>query len=265
MKNQIFKIANGSKIYGISPNTFNELYMSIPTKDEQSKIVDLLTKIEERISTQNKIIEEKRLLKEMILNHIFFSVDDNEHKNLSSMINLKNGYAFKSDSYSIDGDYKVITIGNVSGSRYLDLNKYNSISILPTDIQEHQILKEGDVLVSLTGNVGRVSICNESNCVLNQRVGLIELVDENNREYIYQILSSKRFQNDMISRAQGAAQLNIGKDDLLNYKIPYFNDPLKRKKISSILNILDNNILTDENLLSEYNKHKQFLLNNLFI
>ena len=57
MKQQIYKIANGSKIYGISSSTFNELKMFIPEKHEQMKIVDLMIKIEERIQAQIKIID----------------------------------------------------------------------------------------------------------------------------------------------------------------------------------------------------------------
>ena len=63
MKQQIFKIANGSKIYGISSSTFNGLKMRIPEKQEQKKIVDLMITIEERIQTQSKIID--TLLSEM--------------------------------------------------------------------------------------------------------------------------------------------------------------------------------------------------------
>ena len=63
MKHQIFKIANGSKIYGISSSTFNGLKMRIPEKQEQKKIVDLMITIEERIQTQSKIID--TLLSEM--------------------------------------------------------------------------------------------------------------------------------------------------------------------------------------------------------
>lgn len=69
----------------------------------------------------------------------------------------------------------------------------------------------------------------------------------------------------MVLRAQGAAQPNIGKDDVLNYRIPYLNNLNKRKKISSVLRLLDNSILSDENLLITYNKQKQYLLRNLFI
>ena len=57
MKQQIYKIANGSKIYGISSSSFNELKMLVPEKQEQKKIVDLMIKIEEKILTQIKIID----------------------------------------------------------------------------------------------------------------------------------------------------------------------------------------------------------------
>lgn len=265
MKEQLFRIANGSKIYSISPSNFSELYMSIPSKSEQKKIVYLLQKIEDRIVTQIKIIEVKRLLKDLIIDNCIFKSNDCEYVEVYNFADLKNGYAFKSNNYTDCGKYKVITIGNVSGERYLNLNKLNYLTYIPLDIQKHQILKKGDLLISLTGNVGRISICNEENCLLNQRVGLIELFNVNDYEYLYQVMASKRFQNDMVLRAQGAAQPNIGKDDVLNYRIPYLNNLNKRKKISSVLRLLDNSILSDENLLITYNKQKQYLLRNLFI
>lgn len=71
MKQQIFKIANGSKIYGISSSAFSELKMFIPEKQEQKKIVDLMIKIEERIQTQSKIIDDYNSLKMGIYNWMF--------------------------------------------------------------------------------------------------------------------------------------------------------------------------------------------------
>ena len=53
---QINKIAQGTKVFSISVKNFNELFIGIPSLDEQKKIVSLLSLIEERIATQNKII-----------------------------------------------------------------------------------------------------------------------------------------------------------------------------------------------------------------
>ncbi len=262
---EIAKKAQGKSIVHLHNSDLKDIKVFMPQYDEQLKIINLLKHIDKRIELQNKIIEVKRLLKDLIIDNCIFKSNDCEYVEVCNFADLKNGYAFKSNNYTDCGKYKVITIGNVSGERYLNLNKLNYLTYIPLDIQKHQILKKGDLLISLTGNVGRISICNEENCLLNQRVGLIELFNVNDYEYLYQVMASKRFQNDMVLRAQGAAQPNIGKDDVLNYSIPYLNNLNKRKKISSVLRLLDNSILSDENLLITYNKQKQYLLRNLFI
>ena len=55
--NQIRRIAQGTKIYSISTRNFSEVFVGLPSKSEQQKIATLLKLIDDRISTQNKIIE----------------------------------------------------------------------------------------------------------------------------------------------------------------------------------------------------------------
>ena len=69
--NQIRRIAQGTKIYSISTKNFSECYIGLPSKPEQTKIATLLRLIDERIATQNKIIEDLKLLKSAIIDHIF--------------------------------------------------------------------------------------------------------------------------------------------------------------------------------------------------
>ena len=78
---------------------------------------------------------------------------------LKEVCELKNGYAFKSSTYNINGVFKVLTIANVQGYRFVTTKECNRISSVPHDLQEFQKLKENDILVSMTGNVGRVSLC----------------------------------------------------------------------------------------------------------
>ena len=54
---QIRRIAQGTKIYSISAKNFDECYIGIPSKEEQTKIAKLLRLIDERIATQSKLIE----------------------------------------------------------------------------------------------------------------------------------------------------------------------------------------------------------------
>jgi len=97
-----------------------------------------------------------------------------EKKKLGGVCKLTNGYAFQSKEYTNDG-YFVIRIGNVQDG-YIELNNPRYIR-LSEEKQKKFILSEGDILVSLTGNVGRVGEIKEEHlpAVLNQRVAKISL------------------------------------------------------------------------------------------
>ena len=162
-----------------------------PTVKEQEKIADFLSLLDERISTQNKIIEDLKKLRSAISKHLFERRDLLGTKiKLSKVAELKNGYAFQSSKYNSLGEWKIITITNVTGERYIKENDCNCILEIPNDIQKHQKLKANDVLISLTGNVGRVSLCTEGLFLLNQRVGLLQLKVSEDREYISSTLFS---------------------------------------------------------------------------
>ena len=237
-----------------------------PMVKEQRKIATFLSLLDERIATQNKIIEELKQLKNGISSNLLTnrSIFDKQIT-LSDCGTLKNGYAFKSSTYDLKGKYSIITIANVTGARFIESVDCNKVTKIPEDIQPHQILCYGDILISLTGNVGRVSLCTDGHFLLNQRVGLFELSDSIDKEFIYQVLSSKHFENEMIAKGQGAAQMNINKNDVESYVIPYSTNIQNIRIVSSLLKSLDEKILTMEHLLLSYDKQKQHLLRQMFI
>ena len=167
---------------------------------------------------------------------------------------LKNGYAFKSSTYIPNSKYRIITIANVSGEREIDTGGCNTIPILPKDLQPHQLLNINDILISLTGNVGRVSLCGSKDSCLNQRVGLFVLNNYSHHEYIFQVLSDRHFLHSMIESGQGAAQMNIGKGDVESFLIPFADNPTLINRISQLLLSLDSYIELEKKryLLSFY-------------
>ena len=233
---------------------------------EQEKIAKFLNLIEERIATQNKIIEDLKKLKSAISKYLFARKDLLETTIcLSNIATLKNGYAFQSGKYNALGKWKILTITNVPGERYINDEDCNCIINLPNDIQDHQVLKEGDILISLTGNVGRVSLCKNGNYLLNQRVGLLQLAKNVNQEFLYQILSSQRFENSMIACGQGAAQMNIGKGDVENYVLPYSSNGNNILFAAKILHSYDECIINELRRLTLLTMQKQYLLTQMFI
>lgn len=251
---------------GINSQEYSSFPIFTTSLQEENKISTLLSLLDERIATQNKIIEDLKKLKSAISKYLFARKDLLETTIcLSNIATLKNGYAFQSGKYNALGKWKILTITNVPGERYINDEDCNCIINLPNDIQDHQVLKEGDILISLTGNVGRVSLCKNGNYLLNQRVGLLQLAKNVNQEFLYQILSSQRFENSMIACGQGAAQMNIGKGDVENYVLPYSSNGNNILWVAKILHSYDECIINELRRLTLLTMQKQYLLTQMFI
>ena len=250
----------------LSKSNFEKLPNFTTSRDEQDKLGYFLNLLDERIATQNKIIDDLKKLMSAISKHLFTRKDLLETTIcLSEIATLRNGYAFQSSKYNALGKWKILTITNVSGERHVNDEDCNCIINLPDDIQDHQILKERDILISLTGNVGRVSLCKDGDYLLNQRVGLLQLAKNVNQEFLYQILSSQKFENSMIACGQGAAQMNIGKGNVESYVLPYSSNGNNILWIAKILHSYDECIINEQRRLTLLTMQKQYLLTQMFI
>ncbi len=101
--------------------------------------------------------------------------------------------------------------------------------------------------------------------MLNQRVGLFELYNNELHEFVYQSISAQAFENSMRLKAQGAAQMNIGKNDVEDYEIPYTANKRLLDKVSSMLQYIDERIILAETLNVQYKSQKLYLLQQMFI
>ena len=96
------------------------------------------------------------------------------HKTLKvgDIVSFANGFAFESSTYIEKGKFKVVTIKNVQDGK-IDTSSADCVHEIPAKMKAECILNIGDVLLSLTGNVGRTGIVCENNLLLNQRVAKI--------------------------------------------------------------------------------------------
>jgi len=159
-----------------------------------------------------------------------------EVKNLGEICDIQNGYAFHSKDYTLDG-YRVIRIGNVQNGKIVDkLPKF-----IPKNLAQKSkefILKEDDILISLTGDVGRTGRINSDllPAVLNQRVGRIRNISKQmDKDYLFHFLNSDDFEQLVIKSATGAAQKNTSTNKIKNIEIPI--PPLSEQK--KIVKFLD--------------------------
>lgn len=187
---------------------------------------------------------------------------DWEVKPIGKIATLRNGFAFKSSTYINNGRYKIITIGNVQAGALL-AEDAKTISELPPDIQLHQQLQVGDILISMTGNVGRICRVDVENCLLNQRVGKLVL-HGTNKEFFYHSINNVCFREAMQSRAAGGAQGNLSSSAIEEYILSIPQKDGEQQKIADCLASLDDLISAQTQKLAALKAHKKGLMQQLF-
>ena len=262
---KISRIAQGKSVVHVRSEELGKIIINYPTNDEQEKIANFLSLIDQRIEKQRQLVESLKKYKRGLFQYIYCNKSVNwEKKTVKDFSIAYGGYAFDSKLYDKKGFYKIITIGNVTGKRYISTD-CNHIKSIPLDLQEHQYLKNGDIVISMTGNVGRVSLVNIDNCLLNQRVAKVIIKDACLKEYMYQVLSASNFEQEMNNRGQGAAQKNIKNSDIENFIFYIPKDYNKVKEISSTLYHLDILIEKTDSILEALIAFKKGLLQQMFI
>ncbi|KTA75567.1 restriction endonuclease subunit S [Aeromonas salmonicida] len=121
---------------------------------------------------------------------------------------LLNGFPFKSDIYVNEGEFGIVTIKNVQDGYFVD-NCSNSINVIPKKMNAECILSEGDIIMSLTGNVGRVCITGKGKYLLNQRVVKLKAEDGVSNAFTYSFFRERNLFERMLSIAKGTAQQNL--------------------------------------------------------
>ena len=204
----------------VSLTALRNMEICIPDKIQQSKIVDTLAAYDDLIENnqkQIKLLEEaaQRLYKEWFVDlrfpghektEIVDGVPEGWHKDaVDSKISLLSGYAFKSSEFVDKGQYKIVTIKNVKDGDF-DGDNVSLIDEIPSKMPQHCVLEEGDILLSLTGNVGRVCLVYGDNYLLNQRVAKLK---SDIPGFAYCLFRSKDMFDEMNNLANGAAQQNL--------------------------------------------------------
>lgn len=158
-----------------------------------------------------------------------------EKVRIGDVCDILNGYAFKSENY-VDSGIRIIRISNVQKGYIED----TAPAFYPSDTKglDKFMLKKDDLLISLTGNVGRVAVLKEEMlpAALNQRVACLRLKSKKvSKNYLFHILNSKFFEQQCIMASNGVAQKNMSTEWLKEYEIPLY-DQRQQAQIVMLLN-----------------------------
>ena len=164
-----------------------------------------------------------------------------------------NGYAFKSEKYTSSG-IRVIRIANVQKG-YIEDDSPVFYQTADVDLNKY-MLRENDLLVSLTGNVGRTALLTKDMlpAVLNQRVACLRLkTNKITRGFLFHLLNSDYFESKCIQSSQGVAQKNLSTEWLKSYDLPLYSLS-KQNEITKILDNLRNTIILKEQEINKFDE-----------
>lgn len=139
---------------------------------------------------------------------------------LGDVCEILNGFAFRSEQY-VDAGIRIIRISNVQKG-YIEDSSPVFYRANSEDAQKYR-LEENDLLISLTGNVGRVAILSKAYlpAALNQRVACIRIKNEKElyKPYLFHLLNSDFFESKCIEYSKGVAQKNMSTQWLKDYEV----------------------------------------------
>lgn len=223
-------VDNGATRGNINAQTYAQMPIELPSRIEQDNWVSLLGSLDDKIDLlhrQNATLEK---MAETLFRHWFVEEDNNG--TISLLIDIQNGYAFKSKDFKDRGSNRVIKIKNISGGIInIENTDFLDIEIVSTISDKFEI-RSGDILIAMTGaEIGKVGIIpNTSRTLwLNQRVGLLKEKFKGSKYLAYLQLKSDYGQDYILNTATGSAQPNISAIGIVNCGFPKIDDEVIKK------------------------------------
>ena len=238
-KKDLIRNACGSTFLEISANEIRKIKVAVPVQNEQEQIAKLLSLIDERIATQNKIIKKLQSLIKGIT--ILLATKGKPNTTIAQCLECHSS-TLQENEVSHSGLYKVFGANGLLG--YTDMPQMNGDSIL--------IIKDGSGVGTVFYAQGEFSVIGTLN--------YLTAISNYDLRYLYFVLSVFNFQ----SYKTGMAIPHIYFKDYGNAKI--YCPPLsEQKRIANVLGKLESKLCLEQNILASFNLQKRYLLGQMFI
>ena len=242
---QIRRIAQGTKVFSISTKNFSECYIGIPTKDEQRKIADFLRLIDERIATQNKIIDKLESLIKGINHEIFKSTQGYKFK-LGDIATISNGNSNVQDA-----------ITEFRKGLYPFFDRSDEIKYLPTFLfNKEAIIYPGE------GTEFMPRYYNGKFALHQRCYAIFDFKEDVNPQYLYFLLKTQN--TYFIKNAVGSTVPSLRIDTFQKLKVIIPSLKIQHN-VSSFLSKLEQKVNIEKTILQMLLKQKQHLLRQMFI
>ena len=268
-KHDIARIAQGVSVVHLYGENLKKIKVFYPSIEEQRKITSLLSLIDERIATQNKIIEKYESLIQAMCDTLIERETQQVALSFSDFGQSYSGLSGKNAEDFGDG-YPFITYMNVYQNQIIDSTDVGLVKIKETEQQS--VVHYGDILFTLSSEtpeevgMGAVYLGETYPLYLNSFCFGIHITDEAKiySPFLAYYVSSQSFRKAVYPLAQGSTRFNLQKSDFMKKK---FSFPMieKQRKIYSILNTYSDKLIVEKQIIGLLCSQKRYLLRQLFI
>ena len=265
-KKDIARVAQGVSVVHLYGENLKHIRVYHPAIEEQKKITRLLSLIDERIATQNKIIEDLKKLKSAIIEKTF-------NENYSNKIRLRDvgsyirGLTYSSDDVVESNGIFVMRSNNIINGSSLDY--HNNIVSVNKQILTEQQLQTGDIVICMANGssslVGKSSFY-DGDCSTPITVGAFCGIYRSKEPIVKWLFQTNKYRRYIWNSLQGGngAIANLNGDDILRMSFSIPATPAKDNRIkllTSVDTLLESNI----SLCDLYISQKLYLLRQMFI
>ncbi|HYN53770.1 MAG TPA: restriction endonuclease subunit S [Methylotenera sp.] len=272
---------------GLNLEIIKSVEIPFPILQEQQKIADCLSSIDELITAQTKKIVALKDHKKGLMEQLFplggetvpklrFSefhgAGEWVDRSLEQLATYTKGYAFKSEDYMAEG-VRIIRVSDLGADHIKSNNEKIYIASESVSDYGRYKLNKGEIIVTTVGSkpelvdsaVGRgifISFSNEG--LLNQNLLKLKVRNEVNSRFLFSNINTSKYQKFIASISRGNAnQANIAVKDLMGFKlqIPTLDE---QNKIADCLSSIDELITTGTQKLEALKAHKKGLIQLLF-
>lgn len=255
-KKDLIRKSCGSTFLEISANEVRKIQVSVPSDVEQQKIAELLSLIDERIATQNKIIEDLKKLKSAIIDQLYSAIKGKgySYRQIFEIVNERNKQLEYSNILSASQEKGMVNREDLN----LDIQFERS------NINTYKVVRKGDYVIHLRSFQGgyafsdKIGVCSPAYTILRPN-DLLEF------RYLSYYFTSQKFIKSLIIVTYGIRDgRSINVEEWLDMKTTIPQKEQQRHIVDTIRNI-EKKIENEELYASYLSKQKQYLLRQLFI
>ncbi len=268
---RVRKLSAKNSVDSVRMDMISEMKVYFPLLLEQQKISSFLSHIDERIRTQNKIIEELKLLKNTISKKIFLCqlrfknhkgiyFQNWETKKLKDVCEIIGGGTPETNKPEYwNGNIQWFTPTEIK-SNFVSKSE-RTISHLGLKNSSAKLLPKGTILLTTRATIGEVSIALEE-CTTNQGFQSLIVKENYNNIFLFNWLKINKY--ELEKRANGSTFAEISKSEIekIQINIP---DIEEQAKISDSLSSIDIKIDIEVKFLQKLKEQKKYVIANLFI